>query len=395
VRWLRFAPIVALVAIRVLLVGAILDDPAAYRRGTAYEFDAHNYHSIAERAGTPHVDFEMEFPPVSLAYIELVNGDTVADTMHNLGWAGLGLELLAAVALAYGWGKRTATVYLVFSLPFLLYPFFYWRIDMLSVALAVWGLALAKRHRQVLGGGVLALAAFAKFWPLGLVPVLALRRQWRALVTCCSVMGAIGIAWVAWAGLAGPEQVMTFRHATGWQIESVVGAAQRVFTDSTVFKESGALRTGSAPQWATVLLGLALVAVVAGAWWRAAKARALDDATLDGVVPVVAVTAFLVCSPLLSPQYLVWLLPFAAICWVTGARRVAVLVGIALVLTMLVIRTYHELKRGDLGPQVLLQVRNAVLVLTLVEGYASIGRVRSTEVVAPSPALQPAGAPGA
>jgi len=41
---------------------------------------------------------------------------------------------------------------------------------------------------------------------------------------------------------------------------------------------------------------------------------------------------------LLSPQYMVWLLPFAAISWVLGARRIAALAGIAIVGTMLLVR---------------------------------------------------------
>lgn len=393
-RWLRFAPILALVAIRVFLVGAILDDPVAYNRGTAYEFDAHRYHAIAEGQGTPHVDFEVEFPPVSLAYIELVNGSTVADTMHNLGWAGLALDMLAALALAYGWGRRAATAYLVFGLPFLLYPFLYWRVDLLSVALAMWGLALVKRRYEVAGGAGLALAAFAKFWPLGLVPVLIVRRRWRALTAFLVVAGAGGVAWLAWAGTDGPQQVLSFRNATGWQIESVVGGMVRLVTGDPVFKQSGALRTGSAPEWASIVLGLALIALIATAWIRAARARATDDATLDGVVPVVAITAFLVCSPVLSPQYLVWLLPFAAICWVTGARRTAALVGLSIVMTMIVIRTYHELKAGQLGPQVLLQLRNAILVLTLVDGLASIGRDRRSDTSVPEPAAVTPGPAG-
>lgn len=390
---MRFAPILALVAIRVFLVGAILDDPAAYRRGTAYEFDAHRYHAIADAQGTPHVDFEVEFPPVSLAYIELVDGPTVADTMNNLGWAGLALDMLIALAVAYGWGRRAATAYFVFGLPFLLYPFLYWRVDLLSVALAMWGLALVKRRREVAGGAGLALAAFAKFWPLGLVPVLVVRRQWRALTAFVAVAGAAGIAWLAWAGTDGPQQVLSFRNATGWQIESVVGGVVRLVTGDPVFKQSGALRTGSAPEWASLVLGVALIAIVAAVWVRAARGRApgaSDAATLDGVGPVVAITAFLVCSPVLSPQYLVWLLPFAAISWVTGARRTAVLVGLSIVITMFVIRTYHELKAGQIGPQVLLQLRNAMLVVTLVDGLASMGRRPRIDAPAPEPVVSTA-----
>ncbi|MEX2099919.1 MAG: glycosyltransferase family 87 protein [Acidimicrobiia bacterium] len=379
-RWLRFAPVVLLIAVRVLFVGTVLDSPRAYNHGTAYEYDAERYHRIADQSGIPHRDFEVEFPPVSLAYIELVNGENVAETMQHLAWSAVVLDLLIAGALAYGWKRRAALYYLVLGLPFLVIPFVYFRIDLLSVALAIWGLALVKRHREMTGGVFLALAAFAKFWPLGLVPLLLVRRARTAFVSCAIAGGVGALAWIAWAGVAGPEQVLTFRGATGWHFESVTGSVVRVVTGSELFQQSGAIRTGSSPAWASALLGCALVGVVAATWWRTARSGAVDDRTIDGIAPLVATTTFLVFSPVLSPQYLVWLLPFAAICWATGARRLTALVAISVILTMLLTQVYGELKAAELGAEALLLARNAVLVWVLVDGLGAIGGRRSVEL---------------
>ncbi len=389
-RWLRFAPVCLLIAARVLFVGTVLDSPRAYHHGTAYQFDAARYHRIAEHPGVPYRDFEVEFPPVSVADIELINGPTVASTMRGLAWSAVALDLLIALALGFGWGRRAALCYLVLGLPFLVIPFVYFRIDLLSVALAMWGLALVKRRRERSGGALLACAAFAKFWPLGLVPLLWVRRQWRALATCVVAVIAGGIAWLAWVGTAGPEQVLTFRHATGWQFESVVGSVVRAVTGSDVFQQSGAIRTGSSPAWASALLGMTLITLIAAAWWRVARSGNTDDRTIDGVAPLLVTAAFLVASPVLSPQYLVWLLPFAAICWTTGARRMTVLVLISVVLTMLVTQTYAALKAADFAAQALLLLRNAVLVLVVVEGFRAIGRPSRAAV--PEPGVHPAGA---
>jgi len=75
------------------------------------------------------------------------------------------------------------------------------------------------------------------------------------------------------------------------------------------------------------------VTLVAWMWWRVANARVTDDAMIDGVVPLAAVTTFMVCSPLLSPQYMVWLLPIAALTDSAELRRtITVASGAALAL---------------------------------------------------------------
>lgn len=382
-RSLRWALVAVLIAIRVLAVDAVLDDPAAYKRGTAYSYDANNYHHIAEKQGTPHVDFELEFPPVTYAYVKAINGATTADTMHTLAWSSLAFDFLAALALVYAWGRRAGAVYLVAGTPLLLYPFFYWRVDFLVVALAAWALALLKRRHQVAGGVTLAVAAFAKFWPLALAPVFLVRNAKRGFIAFFATAAVGGIGWLAYAGTAGPEQVITFRGATGWQIESVVGGIYRAITGSPVFRQSGAARTGVAPMWASALLGLLMVTLVAWMWWRVANARDVDDTLIDGVVPLTAVTTFMVCSPLLSPQYMVWLLPFAAVSWVLGARRIAALAGIAIVGTMLLVRDYQGFKHGDTVPTAILLARNGVLLLLVVEGVRMVATLPQRAVNRP------------
>ena len=107
-----------------------------------------------------------------------------------------------------------AVAYLIIGAPLLFYPFLYLRLDLLSVVLAVGGLALVRRRRPALGGAVLALACFAKVWPVLLAPALLIRRSWRAVASFCAV-GAIGVAaWVGWVGTAGINQVLSMRHST-------------------------------------------------------------------------------------------------------------------------------------------------------------------------------------
>jgi hypothetical protein len=371
---LRASAIAALVLLRVVALAVVLDSGEAYERTSAFGYDTGRYHVIAEKPGVPYRDFEVEYPPGSLALIEVVHGPTKADTMQLTGVVMLLLDFVAAAGVAYGWGRRAAITYLALGLPMMFPPFIYFRVDLLSVALAIWGFALVKRRREVVGGALMGVAVLAKFWPLALLPVLLVRRQWRATTTMLSTLAMAGLAWVAWVGVDGPRQVVTFRGATGWNTESLIGGFYRIVDGGAIFTQMGAVRTGHVPGWASPLLGLVLVAGLGALWWRLSRGKPSDDGIVEGVAPVAAICLFLVCSPVLSPQYLVWLLPFGAICWVRGQRTTAWLVAASVVLTMLLTKTYSGFPGIDLGTYSLLTARNVVLVATIVVGFVTIER---------------------
>jgi hypothetical protein len=374
--WISSAGVVAvaigiLIALRIIVVAIAIVSPDAAGPRDAFLVDAGRYHEIAEHSGRPYQSFAVEFPPVTLAFIEAVNGPTRSDTARNLGIASVLLDVAVAGALAWGWGRRVAVVYLVLGLPFLLLPFVYFRVDLLSVAMAVWGLALVRRNRLVAGGALFALAVFAKLWPLALLPWFVVHRKWRALATAI-VTGAVGAAaWFAWSRTDGIAQVITFRHARGWQIESLLGGFAHLVTDAPTRIESGAVRVGDSPGWASAVLGVVIVVLVGCIWVRSVHARDRSVQLADGVVPLTAVCVVLLCSPLLSPQYLIWLLPFAAIAWTPGRPMPTILVVVATMLTMWLATGYVDLTNGQIGPELLLVARNLTLVTIVVLGFAA------------------------
>jgi uncharacterized membrane protein len=104
----------------------------------------------------------------------------------------------------------------VVGLPFVCYPFAYLRLDLLSVALAVAAFALLRRRHPALAGGLLAIACFAKIWPLALTPLLLLPRGRKALGSFVVVVATGAIGWIRWGGVDGLRQVATLRGARGW-----------------------------------------------------------------------------------------------------------------------------------------------------------------------------------
>jgi hypothetical protein len=136
-----------------------------------------------------------------------------------------------------------------------------------------------------------------------------------------------------------------------------------------------------------------MFAIVVALWRRAARSGD-DVGRLDGVAPLGAVLAFLLCSPLLSPQYLVWLLPFAAISWAHGHRAVAAVAGAGIVATMVLVRTYQGLWEGTFAAHAVVLGRNALLVIGLGVAWHSLrrSRVAATRPVRPVAARVPVGA---
>jgi hypothetical protein len=388
------AVVVALVLLRVIVVVVALDSratsagPRITRRtshatrghATVLPGDVRRYHRIATRKGVPYRDFEVEYPPLTLAAIEALNGHNVRESTVNLMWSQLVLDVAIAAIVGWAWGRRALVAYLVLGLAFLWYPFLYLRLDLLSVLLAVSALALVKKRHSIAGGAGLAVACFAKLWPFVLAPRLLAKGQ-RAGLAAFAFVGAAGLAlWVGLTGTGGPEQVLTFRGADGWQIESTIGSMVHSFGSAPARIEQGAMRAGIVPDFARLglpVLGLVLVGLV---WWLAVRSRSTEDRVLDGLAPLGAVTALLVTATILSPQYVSWLLPFAAIAWAGGERAVTRLTAAAAFLSTLGLDLVKELNGGQPFPAVVVLVRNGVLLALLVVVIArivEIGRVRS------------------
>jgi hypothetical protein len=357
---------VVLAGVRIAVVPLALasdgTDPSRYR---TLPGDVIRFHNIAIDHGRPYRDFEVEYPPVMLAAIEAVDGGTVRSTTVRLMWSQLVLDLGIAAVLGWAWSRRSAIAYLAIGLPFLLYPFLYLRLDLLSVFLAIVGVALVRKRYPATGGATLAVACFAKLWPLVLVPMLVVRRAWRALAAFAGVGAAGTAAWVAWGGVAGPRQVLTFRDAKGWEFESTVGALVRSVGGATPRIESGAWRVGEMASWTQALFAIALVAAVLAVWFVASRASPGGPGVLDGLAPVLAIVAFLVLTPLLSPQFLAWLLPFAAIAAVHGERVVAGLAFVAVGLSVALLALLPELIHGGTLALFVLALRNALLLALL------------------------------
>jgi hypothetical protein len=326
--------------------------------------DLDRFFVIATMPGRPYADGAVEYPPLTVALLDALH--LVAPSRTAFGAAvivlNVALEAGVVAALWWGFGRRAALAFLV--LDTLLIDFLTVHLDLAATLGAVVALALWRRHRLVSAGAVLAVAAGIKLWPLALLPFLyaALPQgHRRRLLTGAGAAGGVILAgWLAVAGgLQGIAQVVSFRGARGWQIESSGGALIRLFTHAPAHLESGAHRFGAVPRGIGPLLVITGgVVAVAGALLAARTGRA-------GIAWIAAAGGLMLGSTLLSPQYVVWLLPGVAIAWSEGDRLPTAPAALAVLLTWVGSFTYGALLGADTLFLAIVVVRNLALLVAV------------------------------
>jgi hypothetical protein len=356
------------IAIRAVVVIVTLSSLWA---GPFIDFDVQRFSALSVAAGTPYRDYPVEYSPVELGVIRLIGSGDIHATATRLVIVCFLLDLLAFAGMWSGWGRRTAITYLWLGVPLLVLT--YLRLWYLPVALSVWAFALARKRRPSGAGVVAVLAVFAKLWPIALAPAFFAETRRRSLAfVLAGVAGGIG--WLLLGGIGGVRQVLTFRSATGWEIESTVGSIVWLFGRGEPRWEAGALRVGSSVglTWLpAVVLGVLLCAV----WWKALRSGRED---LVGVPSLVAMCALLACSPLFSLQYAGWLTPWAAIAGRDSRRIPIASAWMIIVLTAGVTLALwqHADSLGGLGAAMLLARNGVCLFLPvwfLARGQPAVG----------------------
>jgi len=303
---------------------------AVHRGAALSEGDVVRFHHLAVAHGRPYVDYLVEYPIFTLAIVKVMAlfAPGAVTFGHVVVWSQFALDLAVAALLWRWWGRRAAIFYFVAGAP--LVHLLYARLDLFATVAAVGALALWRRGRPASAGIVLALGWAFKLWPAALAVLLLAQgrgRQRRALAVWFAVLSAvIAVSWLALGSFSGPYEVVTYRGARGWEVESLVGAVLLALHIGPIVLSRGALRIGAVSDFVRGPLSVVGVAVAGWAAWRAGRTGRV------GLGWVASVGVILVTSTLLSPQFLIWLLPAAAIAWTEGERAVPVLLAVCVVL---------------------------------------------------------------
>jgi hypothetical protein len=328
----------ALLIAHVVIAAAIVTWHPVYAEAD----DVARFVQVATREGVPYRDFDVEYAPAETILIDVAfDTESISRAIGRTAIVSLVCDLGIFFLLRRWKGLSTGVAYLALSLP--LQVFMPFRLDLITVVSLVAAFVIAREGKERPAGALFALAVLFKLWPLVLLPVFALNGWWRSL------RWSVGLSLVglgAWALVVGPDAVRyvtSFRGATGWQVESTVGAALSVLR-YPMRTEEGAVRVGTIPGWTPPLLSVATIAVLFLVWRKASR----SDAVPEGFPALAAVASLTALSPVMSAQYVAWLLPWAAIALTERSRPVlGVVVGITSVLAAAVFLEYWAIVGGE------------------------------------------------
>jgi uncharacterized membrane protein len=330
--------------------GAIVDWPTYQRYGDA----------ILNHGLVPYRDFAVEYPPGAIAAFILPSA--FHDYASAFAWemAVLGLVVVAVVAAV----RREAAFYVALA-PVLAGSLILSRFDLWPALLTVAALAALLREHHRLGWGLLGAAVAAKLWPLVLVP-LALVWSYRAGRIRASLVGlaVVAAAFVPFAIVAphGLWDSLRGQASRPLQIESLGASFFTAFGHPAVISSHGSQNVAGHGGIAT-LFALLQIAVLLALWIAFARAPVTGDRLVR--YSAAAVCAFIAFGKVLSPQFLLWLIPLVPL--VRGRRGLAAigLLTLALDLTQVWFpRRYWDYVYAFKGADVVL-ARNLALVALL------------------------------
>jgi hypothetical protein len=343
----------------------------------------HRYGSAIVDGKVPYRDFGVEYPPGALpAFVTPAVGKP-AFTLYNREFQVLmalcGAGALAAMALVLrslgATLERTAAALGFFALaPLVLGSVILYRYDLWPAALTVAGLAGILAGRERLGFAALGLGIAAKAFPAVVLPP-ALVYVWRtrgrreALVCLGVAVAVVAVVVVPFLALAphGVWESIVHQASRPLQIESLGSAILLAAHHAgglalTLDSSHGSQNLGGAlPDAVGAVSSALLAAALVTTWLVAARGPATGERLARYTAASVA--AFAAFGKVLSPQFLIWLLPLVPL--VRGRRGLVAssLLALALLLTQVwfPIR-YWDLVQFEAFPSWVVLARDLVLV---------------------------------
>ena len=336
------------------------------------------------RGDVPYRDFFIEYPPGSLpafvppalfsagqaSFIDLFSLEMALTLAVTLVLTALGARRLHGTR---AWILPAGTFALSAAL---LYPVAVTRYDAvvaLTLGLAVFFAALGGRF-LLLAYASLAFGTAAKFVPaLAVLPLVLTRRG--AARGCAVFLAVVALFFVpsALLGGRGLMQSVAYQAERGLQVESLTASVLMFFRSVTsIVFEHGAFEVrgegvGLATSFSLVLTLTLLVVTGVAMWWEFRRCGGLGVESFPRHAAAL-ILAFMLGSRVLSPQYMVWLLPLVPLSagGVVGAIICALFLAACLTTTLV-----FPIHYGDLlsfrypGPELLL-ARNLLLIILWV-----------------------------
>jgi uncharacterized membrane protein len=337
----------------------------------------------------PYRDYLLEYPPAALVFFTLPR---VAGERFSAYYNAFDFEVFCAQAvillllflIARKRNEEPAimlaayTVFVLAAGPIVIQQF-----DIFPAALALAAVYCYSRRRFSAAAAMLALGTLTKVYPLLLAPVFAIplwrRRSFADLRRGAIAFFATTIVALLPLLIVAPTALRSFlgyHTSRGIQIESTYGSLVLVVDKLGLITAGIGMSFGS---WnvsgllADALVPISAVLLAAAVAWalirvnRVAAAGSwelVDDTSVIALASLLVIGCGLLASKVLSPQYLIWLLPFVPLVPAAARRTVWPLFVVIGILTYYIFPTnYIRLVYDDAATIAVLVLRNLLLVL--------------------------------
>lgn len=349
----------------------------------------------------PYRDFTFEYPPVSLIFFGLPRMITSSDTLYTtiFQYEVLVFDIIGLL-LVFDIGRRLGAPswrpLLIYTLGVLAVgPIIIQTFDIFPAVMTLAAIYLFWLGKHRASWAMLALGMLTKIYPIVIAPIFLLiyfrDRQFKqirdGLLVFCAVCLIIVLPFV----ILGSDSILSlvnYHSQRGIQIESTYSAIILVLAKMGFTTVQTELAFGSsnvvnpaAPvlaQFSTYVTALSLLVV----YWFIYRQVQLGKSQFIhlGAYAMLALVTTIATSKVLSPQYLVWLMPlFPIVCgrWRTPILTTFIIVG---VLTYYIYPwAYAKLLHFQATTVAILLVRNILLVLLAVLAVVSLKRMNAPE----------------
>jgi hypothetical protein len=346
----------------------------------------------ARGGAVAYQNYAVEYPPLGLAAIGLAFtlGGTTSGSYQTI-FSILMLGLAVATGTAVYWLARrrwstqsaTETTVMFTGLALASLPLVIWRFDILPALLTVLALVAYAAHRPGWSGLNLGLGIVAKVYSAFLIPVLGaamvLERRWRDLVVLVAAAGVVVVAVLGESFVVAGNRMfyfLVYQRNRGVEIESLSGGIAMLSgalqgTATKVSLQFGSMQVDSSvlsalakPELAFDVVTVALLVLAALFCFRR-DIQATGSVQPATIVQYTLATllAVVVTNKVLSPQYIIWLLPFVPL---MGPRKSLFFLAICVLTVLGYPLLFPGLIRVDPFAVIVLNVRNALLLVFLV-----------------------------
>ncbi|HZO96459.1 MAG TPA: glycosyltransferase 87 family protein [Gaiellaceae bacterium] len=293
------------------------------------------YAELVRHGAVPYRDFAFEYPPGALP--PLLAPAYLGGYQHAFGLL-MGVLGAALAALLARDAPLRGLAFAAVS-PLLVGALVLNRFDLWPALLATAALLALLHDRHRLGFALLAAGFTAKLWPLLLVPLAAAwtlrRRGGRELARAGAAAAAVAAAaLVPFAALAphGLWSSLWGQLSRPLEIETLGGALLMLTGHAGIDMSHGSYNAaGVAVRPLEALTGAALATTLAVLWVAFARGPAEHERLVR--YAAASVCAFVALGKVLSPQYLIWLVPLVALLRGRRGAWAVALLSAALVLT--------------------------------------------------------------